>query len=70
MGDVALSESDMKSMQAQKDYGESGFSSDWTDDEDSDEFDVRSEVESSQHNLAESMKCNSTNSTRYADSIL
>nr|VZI27767.1 unnamed protein product [Spirometra erinaceieuropaei] len=56
MGDVALSESDMMSMQAQKDYGESGSSSDWTDDEDSDEFDVRSEVEASQHNLAESMK--------------
>nr|VZI30824.1 unnamed protein product [Spirometra erinaceieuropaei] len=56
MGDVALSESDMKSMQAQKDYGESGSSSDWTDDENSDEFDVRSEVEASQHNLAESMK--------------
>ncbi|BHF76114.1 Bone morphoproteintic protein 1 [Sparganum proliferum] len=64
MGDVALSESDMKSMQAQKDYGESGSSSEWTDDEDSDDFDERSEVEASQYDLAGSMNWNSTNSTR------
>ncbi|KAL7058168.1 hypothetical protein AAHC03_016810 [Spirometra sp. Aus1] len=71
MGDVALSESDMKAMQAQKDYGESSSSSsDWTDDEDSDEFDVHSEVEASQYDLAESMNWDLTNSTRYADPVL
>nr|VZI30825.1 unnamed protein product [Spirometra erinaceieuropaei] len=66
MGDVALSESDMKAMQAQKDYGESSSSSsDWTDDEDSDEFDVHSEVEASQYDLAESMNWDLSNSTRF-----